>query len=285
MSAPASRQILERMMMKRPLAVLVLLACCSASLRADITVTSVTTMEGAMSALTGGASPKMVMRIKGMKARSEIEAMGQTFTGLADLSTKQVLMLHPEDKTATLMSPGGTSANPPSAQPKVEGTFTPTGKSQVINGMKCDEYSFTMSIDLSEMDTSHQAAPAAAAMLKDMTLKMNGSVWTTKEGSAASEYMAFQKLAVTSELASVLAGGMSGISANGLDRVMRGFSGGEGMPYLTEINVTVEGTSPAVDMMKQMGPMKIINKVTAVSTDPLADDLFTLPADYRIVKP
>ena len=104
------------------------------------------------------------------------------------------------------------------------------------------------------MDTSHQAAPAAAAMLKDMTLKMNGSVWTTEEGSAASEYMAFQKLAVKSELASVLAGGMSGISANGLDRVMRRFSGGEGMPYLTEINVTVEGTSPAVDMMKQMGP-------------------------------
>ena len=129
MRAPASRQILERMMMKRPVAVLVLLACCSASLRADITVTSVTTMEGAMSAMTGGASPKMVMRIKGMKARSEIEAMGQTFTGLVDLSTKQVLMLHPEDKTATLMNPGGP---PPTRHPpaQVEGTSPPPARAR-----------------------------------------------------------------------------------------------------------------------------------------------------------
>ena len=130
MRAPASRQILERMMMKRPLPCLVLLACCSASLRADITVTSVTTMEGAMSAMTGGASPKMVMRIKGMKARSEIEAMGQTFTGLADLSTKQVLMLHPEDKTATLMNPGGTSANPPPLGPKSKGPSPPLARAR-----------------------------------------------------------------------------------------------------------------------------------------------------------
>ena len=103
---------------------------------------------------------------------------------------------------------------------------------------------------------------------------------------AAAEYMAFQQLAVRGELASVLAGGMSGMSANGLERELRGFSSrGGDAPDLTEINVPVEETSPAVDMMKQMGPMKIMNTVTSVSTDPLPDDLFTLPSDFKIAKP
>ena len=44
--------------------------------------------------------------------------MGQTFTGLADFSTKQVFMPHPEDKTATVMNPGGPSADPPPRSPR-----------------------------------------------------------------------------------------------------------------------------------------------------------------------
>lgn len=265
----------------RPLAVLACLVCCSTSLRADITVTSVTTMEGAIAAMTGGASPKMVMRIKGMKARSEIEAMGQTFTGLADLSTKQVFMLHPDDKTATVMNGGSATAS--GAASKTDATFTPTGKSQVLGGVKCDEYTFTATIDLSQLDMTHQASAAAADMLKDLRLKMIGSVWTTKVGPAAAEYMEFQQLAVKAELASVLAGGMSGIAtSSGLD--LPALSSREGMPYLTEVNVSVEGTGPAADMMKQMGPMKITSTVTSVSTDPLPDDLFTLPSDFKIVK-
>jgi hypothetical protein len=36
--------------------------------------------------------------------------------------------------------------------------------------------------------------------------------------------------------------------------------------------------------MKQMGPMKIIQKLESVSTDPIADDLFRVPEGYTIEK-
>jgi hypothetical protein len=61
-------------------------------------------------------------------------------------------------------------------------------------------------------------------------------------------------------------------------------AGVPGLPYLTEITMEFQGTGPMVDMMKQMGPMKMVQKISSVSTAPLADDLFTIPADYRIEK-
>jgi hypothetical protein len=37
-------------------------------------------------------------------------------------------------------------------------------------------------------------------------------------------------------------------------------------------------------VMKQMGAMKIISRVTSVATDPVADAMFTVPADYKMIK-
>jgi hypothetical protein len=39
-----------------------------------------------------------------------------------------------------------------------------------------------------------------------------------------------------------------------------------------------------VEMMKQVGAMTLTNKVTDVSAAPLPDDLFAVPADYKVVK-
>jgi hypothetical protein len=57
-----------------------------------------------------------------------------------------------------------------------------------------------------------------------------------------------------------------------------------GIPYLTEMTIEMQGEGPMVDALKQMGPMKMIQKVASVSTDALADDLFKLPAGYTIEK-
>jgi hypothetical protein len=39
-----------------------------------------------------------------------------------------------------------------------------------------------------------------------------------------------------------------------------------------------------VEMMKQMGAMKIVQTVTSVSTDPLPDDQFKIPPDYKVTE-
>jgi len=37
-------------------------------------------------------------------------------------------------------------------------------------------------------------------------------------------------------------------------------------------------------MMSQMGQMKIISKVTDVSTSPVADSIFVVPDGYKVIK-
>jgi hypothetical protein len=50
------------------------------------------------------------------------------------------------------------------------------------------------------------------------------------------------------------------------------------------MNMTIEGGGDMAAMMKQLGDMKLTSRVTEVSTAPLADDLFTIPANYKIIK-
>jgi hypothetical protein len=274
--------------MRRWFVAFTLIALCSTALRADVTMTTVTTLEGGVAALAGAnMNPKMVMRIKGLKARTEIEVMGKTIVTLADLSTRKIVLLHPDEKTAQLIDatvpPPGAAAPNTGTLPKLDGTFKPTGRTQAFDGVSCDEYTFTMKIAMGDM-ASAPAPPEAAAMLQDMRIVMNGSVWMTKTAPGAAEYAAFQKTALDLQLASLITGVAAGISSNGMEKVMRGMSGGEGMPYLTQISMTVDGTGPGADMLKQMGTMKMTNKVTAVSTDAIPDEMFTVPADYTTVK-
>jgi hypothetical protein len=48
--------------------------------------------------------------------------------------------------------------------------------------------------------------------------------------------------------------------------------------------MTIEGTGQMAEMMKQMGAMKITQKVSSITTDAIADDMFKVPAGYTIVK-
>ncbi|PYR88055.1 MAG: hypothetical protein DMF84_29775 [Acidobacteria bacterium] len=260
---------------------------CSTVLRADVTVTTTTTIEGGLSAMMAGSTPKTVMHIKGMQARSDVEVMGRTIASLVDLTKKEVIVLRPDDKTAHVIAgvmpekPGA----PPAQLPQVDGSFAPTGRSQTIDGLKCEEYAFSMTVAMSNMTSGQQMPPQAAEMLKDLQMLMKGSTWVAKSAPGAAEYLAFQKAAIEANLATILAGGVPGAPSNGMDRVMKKFTGAEGIPYLTEMNMTLEGAGAAADMMKQMGAMKITSKVTAISTDPIAADLLVVPPDYKIIKP
>ena len=272
--------------MNRWIGSFVVVILCSAGVHADVTVTTTTTVEGGLAAMMAGASPTTVMRIKGMQGRADTEAMGRTIASLLDLNKNEVILLRSDDKTAQVITavrpdkPG----SPPAALPQVDGSFAPTGRSQTIDGVKVDEYAFTMTIAVSEMTSGQQMPPQAADMMKDLQMLMKGSIWAAKSVPGAAEYQAFQKAAVEANLATILAGGVPGAPSNGLDRVIKKFTAAEGIPYLTEVNMTLEGAGPAADMLKQTGAMKITSKVTAISTDPIAADLFVVPPDYKIVK-
>lgn len=270
--------------MRKWLAGLAVVGLCVAPLRADLTVVQTMKMEGAAAAMMpANALPKTTMRIKGMKSRAEIEAGGVTVIAITDLVSKQVIMLMPDTKTAQVITPGSVAAGgAPVAVPDMDMSLKPTGKTQMIDGVSCEEHSFTMTMNMADAGGG-QMPPEAAEMMKDVKMAMNGSIWIAKTAPGVAEWMAFNKAAVESQLLTAVAGMKPG-QPGGMDKLLAASAAAPGIPYLTEMTMRFEGTGPMVEAMNQMGDMKMTQKISSVSTDPISDDLFKVPEGYTIEK-
>ena len=266
--------------MRKAITTAAIVAMSLVGLRADVTLVQTMTMEGAAAAAMGGALPRITMRIKGQKSRADVEMNGQTISSISDVATKQVVLLNSATKTATVMSP----ASPGTLQmPKIDVTFKPTGKSQTIEGQQCDEHSVAMTLNMTDVMPQGQMPPEAAAMMADVKMVMNGSIWIAKGAPGASEYAAFNKAALESKLFAALTGMPAG-RGGPMEKLLEAAAAAPGLPYLTEMTIAFEGAGPMVDAMKQMGPMKMIQKISSVSTASVADEMFTIPADYTVEK-
>jgi len=273
--------------MRRWFTTLAVFAVCTAAVHADVTIVQTTTIEGGMAAMAGQAmSPKTTSRIKGKKARNDIAAQMIQVSTIADLEANQVIVIRADQKTAQIITPaaaGAAAKTAASAMPAMDASVKPTGKSQVIDGVKCDEYSFTMSMNMAEMNPGGQMPPEAMEAMKGLKMNMAGSLWVAKEVPGAAEYIAFQKAAGATELGSIMAGS-SGMNMPGMDKMMKAMGSVNGMAYLTEMTMTIEGTGQIAEMMQQMGPMKVTTKVTSITTDSISDDLFKVPEGYSVIK-
>jgi hypothetical protein len=70
----------------------------------------------------------------------------------------------------------------------------------------------------------------------------------------------------------------------GMEKVARAMSAVNGLTYLTEMTINIDGTGQVADMMRQMGPMKVTTKISSVTTSPIGDDVFKVPEGYTITK-
>jgi hypothetical protein len=275
--------------MKRWLATVLVFGISSAVVRADITVVQTTTVEGGAAAMApAGAnmSPKITMRVKGLKSRTDM-VLPPTLnsSSIVDITAKQMITLQHDQKTAQVADTSAPApATPPAATLNVDAAPpAATGKSQVIDGLKCDEYTFTTSMNLSEV-TGGQLPPEAAEMMKGLTMVMKGSMWVAKTAPGAEEYVAYQRALAKTDLAAATLK-TTGVSLPGLDKMMKAMSTVDGLPYLTVMDMTVEGTGQMADMMRQMmGGMKVTTKVTSLTTDKIGDDAFKVPEGYTVIK-
>jgi hypothetical protein len=203
-------------------------------------------------------------------------------SSITDLVAKRMFLLQHDQKTAQTVDAAAPGA-PAAMTVKVDGIAAPSGKSQVIDGLKCDEYTFTTTMTLAEV-TGGQLPPETAEMVKGLSVGMKGSTWVAKTAPGAAEYTAYQKALAKSDLADA-ATKVSGIKLPGLDTMMRAMSGVDGVVYLTVMDLTVEGAGPMADLMRQMiGTTKVTIKVTSLSGETIGDDLFKVPEGYTVVK-
>jgi hypothetical protein len=271
--------------MRRWLATAGIAALCIVPLGADVTITQSTTIEGGMMAAAGpGAAPKMVMRIKGTKLRTDLDVMGQNNVTIIDVVTRETIILNAATKTAQVISPEAAAAAMPAQMPKVDVSFNATGQSKTIEGAQCDEHTFTMKMDLSELGgPGGQMPPEAAAMMKDVQLTVKGNVWVAKSGPGTADYVALQKAAIAANMGGALIGA-GGPQRGGMEKMLAAVASAPGLPYLSEIHTSFSGTGAMVQMLQQSAAVKITQKVTSVSTDAIPDDMFAVPAGYQVDK-
>ena len=277
--------------MKRWSVTLLALAVCSAVVHADVTIVQKTTIEGGAASMAPGGlpSPTMTSRIKGMQGRMDMD-MGSpqiptNVSTITDATAKQIIILDNNAKTARVSSvaaPSHPEAGAPTATITMDGSISPTGKSQTINGMKCDEYTFATSMSMADIGGG-QIPPEAAAAMAGVKMVMTGSVWVAKEAPGAAEYRAYQKALSGSDLVNA-AIGATGLSMPGMDKMAKAMASVDGVPVLTEMTMTIEGQGEMADMLRQMGAMKITTKVTSVNTDAIAADAFKVPEGYQVIK-
>jgi hypothetical protein len=168
--------------------------------------------------------------------------------------------------------------------PMIETSVKPTGQSREIAGTTCREFAVTMRMDMAPMANGRAGmSPEAAATLGGMRMTMTGSVWVGRDAPGSAEYLTFQAGAAKLARTALSRAGRQGLPG-GLDQLLTGFAEAPGIPYLTELTMGFEGNEKLAAVMKQMGAMKITSRVTAVSTEPLADALFAIPADYKVLK-
>jgi hypothetical protein len=284
---------IRRMTLSKPavLAAAAAVLLCSVGLAADVTLTITVTIEGGLAAGASntGKAPKVVTKISGAKSRTDVDTADQVLTTIIDTESNQMHVLRPADKTALLFPVDAVATGQPAA-PAINAEVKPTGRTRDIEGVPCHEFTVTMKMDVAAMlaGAGSSLPPEAAVLLKDVFLRIEGSTWVATDAPGAKDYAAFQKAAaraVMSALSRVSAGG-GGSSAlpGGLERLFTGFPEAPGIPYLTELTTAVEGTGQFVGLLQGMGQMKIVSKVTGISTEPVAADAFTVPEGYTVVK-
>jgi hypothetical protein len=270
--------------MKRWFVSLAALVLVSATLQADVTVKSATSIEGGPPG-AAGAGGTITLRVKGLKSRTETAAAGISVVMIADVENRRIIMLVPESKTAEIYDSSKPIAGAAAmADVNVDATVKPTGKSNTVDERPCEDYAILMALGLGEALGGRQLPPEAAEMLKGVTVGITGTMCVAKSGPGVAELAAFSRAAVDAKMAAALTGTIPGQTSPALERLASLSAQVAGLPLITEMNMAVAGTGPLADMMKQFGAMKLISKVTSVSTDPIADDLFTIPADYTTVK-
>jgi hypothetical protein len=120
-----------------------------------------------------------------------------------------------------------------------------------------------------------------------MTVTLAGPVWIVKNAPGAAEYTAFYKAAAEKgwtfgdpRAAKAQAG-----QAKAMAEMYRKFAEIGGIAYESDIQIKMGmegGGGPMAGMLAKMGNMSLQTKIDDVQAGPLADDLFSPPAGYKL---
>ena len=242
------------------IALLVLLAFAVPPASADLGMT----MTMSMNAGGMAVNATMETRVKALKMRADVKLMQQDLSIFFDAAAKEVWMVNHATREITSADPATAMGNLPVAFGEAAVSMKPTGQTKEILGRTCQGYAIEMTVPM----TLGQ---------ETVSMKLTGTLWIADKGPGVDEYKAISKAAAASGFStSFMAQGPAMKGMVEMQKVMAD----AGIPLAQEYQVAIEGTGQAAAAMAQFGSMTMSATVTALSTDPIPDDVLALPAGY-----
>ena len=247
-------------MRRAVVAILVLLACSVSPASADLGMTMTLSMNAGGMAVNG----TMETRVKALKMRSDIKMMQQDVSVFFDTAAGQVLTVNHATKEITSTDASALAGNFPVAFGEAVVSMKPNGQTKELLGRTCQGYAVEMTVPMS---VGQEA----------ITMRMSGTLWIADKGPGVEEFRAVSKAAADSGFSTSFMA--QGPQAKGMLEMQKAMADA-GIPLAQEYQMTLEGTGQAAAAMAQFGNMTMATTVTALSTDPIADEVFSLPAGY-----
>jgi len=216
-------------------------------------------------------SGESVVYIKGLEMRNEEVRKGKKIVTILDVENREMVTLKPEKKRAEvtdLSQVAEMQREIPETDVQVK--LEPTGETREIAGETCNGYQMEVKVN----------AVAGAGM--NIGVVISGPVWLAPGAPGKEEYAKFYRAMVEAglflgdpEAAKAQPGQQKGMSE--LYRAMAE----KGVGYASELKVGFEGGGMMAKLMKKMSST-VSSEVQSVSTEPLSDDLFTIPSDFKV---
>lgn len=185
---------------------------------------------------------------KGLKWRTDMTSNGVSATTIIDLSRGRMIMLWHHSKAAEVFQPKQISELFSRDNVPPVTSITPTTQSRQIAGSTCIVHRVKSSYSTRKLD------------MVPPTMVMEGTMCLVKNGPGHADFAAFYQ-------------------AGGKNPVMH--DPDLGIPFATEMTMGFKGDDPASEVVQVGG---YTTEVMSVSTEPIPDSMFEIPADYTVTK-
>lgn len=219
---------------------------------------------------------KAVTRIKGNKMRSDTTMGDKTQTMIFDVDAQKLYMFDSQKKEADVwdMAAFGAELGKAVDVSGAKASIKPNGQTRQIAGHSAAGYDMEISMD------------SAMGGSKDMimTVTLAGPVWIVKNAPGSADYARFYKTAA--EKGWIFSDPRGAKAQPGQAKAMaemyRRMADIGGIPYQTDTQIKISGSGPMAAVFSKMGNMTMTTTVDSVEVGPLADDLFSPPAGYKL---
>lgn len=234
---------------------------------ADVTLRQKTTGKGMGASMSGDG----VQYIKGTKMRTDQTVGGKLISVIIDATSQKMISIDHAKKEATIVDMAQIARDLAKIQAsEIKASITPTSQTRRIAGASCTVHNMDVSV------------PARIGGNDDLVVHMTGPVCLVKGGPGAADYAAFYKAAAEKGLffTDPRAAKAQPGQARGMTELYREMAG-KGVAYATELTFKFEGSGMMAQMMNKMGGMTMLSEVTEVSSAPIPDSMFEVPAGFK----